>query len=63
VPSAINGQSRSSASAGIRWNCRPSCTGRSDPRFGDTTDRLTNILRSEPPIELFEVLPGFRIEN
>jgi hypothetical protein len=38
-------------------------TDRSDPRFGDTTYRLTNILRVEPPIELFEVPPGFRIQK
>jgi hypothetical protein len=37
-------------------------TERSDPRFGDTTYRLTNILRAEPPVELFEVPPDFRIE-
>ena len=38
-------------------------TERSDPRFGDTTYRLTNILRLEPPGELFEVPPGFTIQK
>jgi hypothetical protein len=38
-------------------------TRRSDPRFGDTVYRLTNIVRAEPPSELFEVPPQFRIEE
>ncbi len=36
---------------------------RSDPRFGDTLYRLLNIDRSEPPENLFEIPPGFRIER
>jgi len=31
----------------------------SDPRFGETTYRLTNIVRAEPPPGLFEVPPDF----
>jgi hypothetical protein len=38
-------------------------TERSDPRFGDTSYRLTNLLRAEPPMDLFEVPAGFRIEK
>ena len=38
-------------------------TERSDPRFGDTTYRLTNILRAEPSSDLFEVPPGFTIQK
>ena len=33
----------------------------SDPRFGETTYRLTNIVRSEPAFTLFEVPPDFEI--
>lgn len=33
----------------------------SDPRFGETTDRLTNISRAEPAAELFEVPPDYRV--
>jgi hypothetical protein len=38
-------------------------TRRTDPRFGETTYRLTNIVRSEPSPDLFEVPPDFRIED
>lgn len=33
----------------------------SDPRFGETTYRLTNIVRAEPPAALFEVPPDFTV--
>ena len=36
---------------------------RSDPRFGETTYRLTNIVRAEPPAELFQVPPDFTVEE
>ena len=32
-----------------------------DPRFGETTFRLTNILRGEPANELFQVPQGYRV--
>lgn len=35
----------------------------SDPRFGDQTYRLTNIVRSEPDPSLFEVPAGYRIRT
>jgi hypothetical protein len=35
----------------------------SDPRFGETTFRLTNINRSEPAADLFTLPPGYRIVN
>jgi len=38
-------------------------TRRADPRFGETIYRLTNIVRSEPSPDLFEVPPDFRIED
>jgi hypothetical protein len=38
-------------------------TRRSDPRFGETTYRLTNIVRGEPSPELFEVPSGYRVEE
>jgi hypothetical protein len=38
-------------------------TRRSDPRFGDTTYRLTNIVRTEPPPESFEIPAGFAVRN
>ena len=38
-------------------------TRRADPRVGETIYRLTNIVRSEPSSDLFEVPPGFRIED
>ena len=33
----------------------------SDPRFGETTYRLTNVNRAEPPAELFEIPAGFQV--
>ena len=33
----------------------------SDPRFGETTYRLTNITRTDPSPDLFEVPPDFKI--
>jgi hypothetical protein len=36
-------------------------TRHSDPRFGETTYRLTNISRNEPDHSLFEVPAGFNI--
>jgi hypothetical protein len=33
----------------------------SDPRFGETTYRLTGIVRSEPPRSLFEVPPDYKV--
>ena len=38
-------------------------TKHSDPRFGETTYRLTNISRSEPAHELFEVPPGYAVQE
>ena len=38
-------------------------TRQSDPRFGETTYRLTNIDRSEPPADLFRVPDGFKTEE
>ena len=32
-----------------------------DPRFGETTFRLTNINRSEPAAELFKLSPDYRV--
>ena len=34
-----------------------------DPRFGETTYRLINVDRSEPPPELFAVPQGYRVEE
>lgn len=36
---------------------------RTDPRFGDTTYRLENIIRGEPAAELFKVPADFTIET
>jgi len=38
-------------------------TKHSDPRFGETTYRLTNINRSEPARELFEVPAGYTVRE
>jgi hypothetical protein len=38
-------------------------TQRSDPRFGKTVYRLVNIVRTEPPAELFEIPADYRIEE
>lgn len=38
-------------------------TRRSDPRFGETVYRLTNIVRAEPAPELFKVPAGFKVES
>jgi hypothetical protein len=36
---------------------------RSDPRFGETTYRLTNIVRAEPPADLFQIPADYRVEQ
>jgi hypothetical protein len=36
---------------------------RSDPRFGETTYRLTNIVRAEPAADLFQVPPDYTVEE
>ena len=36
---------------------------RSDPRFGETTYRLENIVRAEPSPELFQVPPDYTVEK
>ena len=36
-------------------------SSQSDPRFGETTYRLTNIVRSDPASTLFEVPPDFDV--
>ena len=33
----------------------------SDPRFGETTYRLTNLTRGDPSPELFEIPPDFKV--
>lgn len=38
-------------------------TRRSDPRFGDTSYRLTNVVREEPSEALFTLPPDVRIEE
>ncbi|MBF8300278.1 MAG: hypothetical protein HW394_648, partial [Acidobacteria bacterium] len=38
-------------------------TRRSDPRFGDTVYRLTNVVRAEPPPDLFEVPSDYQVED
>lgn len=38
-------------------------TRRSDPRFGETTYKLTNIVRAEPAPALFEVPAGYTITD
>lgn len=38
-------------------------TRRSDPRFGETVYRLTNIVRAEPAADLFEVPSDYRTEE
>jgi hypothetical protein len=35
----------------------------SDPRFGETTYRLVNLVRSEPAPDLFTVPPGYELET
>jgi hypothetical protein len=35
----------------------------SDPRFGETTYQLTGIQRSEPDSSLFQVPPGYTVQN
>ena len=38
-------------------------TKRLDPRFGEITYRLVNIVRSEPPAQLFEVPENFTVRD
>jgi TonB family protein len=50
-----------------RWYCPELqvvvMTKHSDPRFGETTYRLTNINRSEPAHELFEVPADYKVQG
>jgi hypothetical protein len=34
-----------------------------DPRQGETVHRITNLVRDEPPAELFQVPPDYTIEE
>jgi hypothetical protein len=36
---------------------------RTDPRFGETTYRLENIVRAEPAADLFQVPPDYKIDK
>jgi hypothetical protein len=38
-------------------------TKHTDPRVGETTYRLTNIVQSEPAALLFEVPPDYTVKN
>jgi hypothetical protein len=38
-------------------------TRHADPRFGETTYKLTNINRAEQPKTLFEVPPGYTVKE
>lgn len=38
-------------------------TRRSDPRFGETVYRLTNVVRGEPSPDLFEVPAGYQVRE
>ena len=38
-------------------------TRHNDPRSGEETFRLTNVNRSEPPAYLFQVPPGFQMNE
>lgn len=38
-------------------------TRRSDPRFGETVYRLTNIVRAEPPASLFQVPADYQVQE
>lgn len=38
-------------------------TRRSDPRFGETVYRLANVVRAEPPADLFEVPNDYRVDE
>jgi hypothetical protein len=38
-------------------------TRHSDPRFGETTYKLTNVNRVEQPKSLFEVPPGYTVKE
>ena len=38
-------------------------TRHNDPRIGETTYRLTNIVRAEPPRSLFEVPPDYQVNE
>lgn len=34
-----------------------------DPRYGETVHRITNLVRDEPPAELFQVPPDYTLEE
>jgi hypothetical protein len=38
-------------------------TRRTDPRFGETTYKLTNIQHAEPPASLFQVPADFTVQE
>jgi hypothetical protein len=67
IPAGAIGNVAPIATVSERWFSRDLqtvvLTRRTDPRFGDTVYRLSNIVRAEPPATLFSVPPNYRVEE
>jgi TonB family protein len=65
VPAGAIGNERAIQIVSERWYSQELqtvvMTKHSDPRFGETTYRLTNVSRSEPDHSLFEMPAGFEV--
>jgi TonB family protein len=65
IPAGAIGNERAIQIVSERWYSQELqtvvMTKHSDPRFGETTYRLTNISRSEPDHSLFELPAGFEV--
>jgi hypothetical protein len=67
IPAGAIGNERTIEVVNERWYATELrvvvSTKRVDPRFGDVTYRLVNIVRAEPPAELFEVPADFTVRE
>ena len=67
VPAGVVGNERALETVTEHWYSpdlqQEVLTKTTDPRFGETTYRLTNIIRSEQPRSLFEVPSDYKLEE
>jgi hypothetical protein len=65
IPAGAIGNERAIESVSERWYSHELrvvvMSHQNDPRFGETTYRLTDIRRGEPSTDLFEVPPGYKV--
>jgi hypothetical protein len=65
IPAGAIGNERPIVAVSERWYSPELQTTvlsrRTDPRFGETTYKLENLIRAEPPASLFEPPPGYQV--